>query len=96
MCAEIVPPDLTAQQKRKFLHKIRNYYWDEPYLFKGCTDQLIRRCVPEAEMIEILEKCHSSPYGGHFAWQRTAAKILQLGFYWSTIFRDSKIFVQKL
>ena len=32
---------------------------------------IIRRCVPEIEQGGIIEKCHASPYGGHFARDRT-------------------------
>ena len=35
-----------------------------------------------------MEKCHASPYGGHFAGNRTAQKILQSGFYWPTLLKD--------
>ena len=35
----------------------------------------------------ILHECHASPYGGHFAANKTAHKILQSGFYWPTIFK---------
>ena len=49
---------------------------------------IIRRCVPETEQGGIMEKCHASPYGGHFAGDRTAQKILQSGFYWPTILKD--------
>ena len=35
-----------------------------------------------------MEKCHASPYGGHFAGDKTTQKILQSGFYWSTLFKD--------
>ena len=35
----------------------------------------------------VLHKCHSSPYGGHFAGDRTAQKILQSGFYWLNLFK---------
>ena len=31
---------------------------------------IIRRCVPETEKGEILDKCHASPYGGHFVGER--------------------------
>ena len=31
-----------------------NYYWKEPILYKHCTDQVIRRCVPKDEMGSIL------------------------------------------
>ena len=49
---------------------------------------IIRRCVPETEQGGITKKCHASPDGRHFAGDKTAQKILQLGFYWPTIFKD--------
>ena len=42
---------------------------------------IIRRCVPETEHGGIMEKCHASPYGGHFTRDKIAQKILQSGFY---------------
>ena len=42
---------------------------------------IIMRCVPEIEQGDIVEKCHASPYGGHFAEDKTAQKILPSGFY---------------
>ncbi|KAL4379956.1 hypothetical protein GQ457_02G024980 [Hibiscus cannabinus] len=47
---------------------------DEPYLFKQCADQLLRRCVPEEEQKDILFHCHTSTCGGHFGGARTAGK----------------------
>ena len=44
-------------------------------------------------MNSILNHCHSLPCGGHFGGQRTAAKVLQSGFYWSTLFKDAHHFV---
>ena len=38
-----------AQDKKFFFEKIHSYYWEEPFLFKYCDDQIIRRCVPEEE-----------------------------------------------
>ena len=49
---------------------------------------ITRRCVPKIEQGEIFNKCHASPYGGHFTGERTTHKILQSGFYWPTIFKD--------
>ena len=49
---------------------------------------IFRRCVPETEQGEIIDKCHASPYGGHFIGDRTTHKILQSGFYWPTLFND--------
>ena len=49
-----IPAQWTSQQKRKFLTDIKKYYFDDPYLFKYCPDQIMRRCVPNDEQIRIL------------------------------------------
>ena len=83
-----IPPQWTSQQKRKFLADIKKYYFDDPYLFKYCPDQLMRRYVPNDDQIGILTFCHSESCGGHFSARKIADKILQAGFYWPTLFKD--------
>ncbi|RVW73914.1 Retrovirus-related Pol polyprotein from transposon opus [Vitis vinifera] len=56
-----------AQDRKHFFAKIHAYYWEEPFLFKYCADQIIRKCVPEEEQQGILSHCHESACGGHFA-----------------------------
>ena len=65
------------QDMKYFFAKIHAYYWEEPFLFKYCADQIIRKCVPEEEQQGILSHCHESACGGHFASQKTAMKVLQ-------------------
>ena len=84
----IMPPELSYQHRKKLRTDSRFYIWDDPLLFKRGADMIIRRCVPESEQSKILHECHASPYGGHFAGDKIAHKILQLGFYWPTIFKD--------
>ncbi|KAJ4716943.1 DNA-directed DNA polymerase [Melia azedarach] len=55
--------------------------------------QLIRRCIPEKEMVNILKHCHSSEYGGQFGGTKTTAKVLQSGFFWPTLFKDAHTYV---
>ena len=84
-----IPPQWTSQQKKKkFWADIKKYYFDDPYLFKYCPDQLMRRCVPNVDQIGILTFCHSEACGGHFSARKTTDKILQAGFYWPTLFKD--------
>ena len=47
-------------------------------------------------MGEILTHYHSLECGGHFNGQRTAAKVLQSGFYWPSIFKDAHLFAKSL
>ncbi|GJR21570.1 reverse transcriptase domain-containing protein [Tanacetum coccineum] len=34
---------MTTQQKKKFFKDVKHYFWDDPYLFCICVDQIIRR-----------------------------------------------------
>nr|GFC42233.1 reverse transcriptase domain-containing protein [Tanacetum cinerariifolium] len=48
---------LTSQQKKKFFKDVKHYFWDVPYLFRTCADQIIRRCVHGQEDFEIIKAC---------------------------------------
>ena len=93
LVAKVIPPEFNYQQKRRFFAQLKHYYWEEPILYRHCADQVIRRCVPEDEMHSILNHCHTLSCGGHFGGQRTAAKVLQSGFYWPSLFKDAHRFV---
>ncbi|GJU26691.1 reverse transcriptase domain-containing protein [Tanacetum coccineum] len=80
---------MSSQQKNKFFKDVKHYFWDDPYLFKICADQVIRRCVAGQEAIDILKACHSGPTGGHYGANYTAKKVFDSGFYWPTIYRDA-------
>nr|GEY36707.1 reverse transcriptase domain-containing protein [Tanacetum cinerariifolium] len=65
-----VDKGMSPQQKSKFFKDVKHYFWDDPYLFKICADQVIRRCVSGQESVDILKACHSGPAGGehHASW----------------------------
>ena len=44
------------------------------------------RCLTEGESIEVTKQYHESLCGGHYSWKVTAHKILNSGFYWTTLF----------
>ncbi len=89
-----LPKNLSRAQKDKLRHEAKFYIWDEPYLLKICSDQVLRRCVPDNEIKLILRFCHSLECGGHFSGQRTAHKVLESGFYWPTLNKDAHLFVK--
>ncbi len=64
-------------------------------LYKTGLDLIIRRCVQEDEIPEILKDFRDEPSGGHFSDRRTTYKILHLGYYWASIFRDTKEYVKR-
>nr|GFC17635.1 reverse transcriptase domain-containing protein [Tanacetum cinerariifolium] len=91
---------MTSQQKQKFFKDARHYFWDDPYLFRTCADQIIRHCVASKEGNDILNACHSGPIGGHYGANYTAKKffdsasyttkkVFDSGFYWPSIYKDA-------
>nr|GEW21682.1 retrovirus-related Pol polyprotein from transposon 17.6 [Tanacetum cinerariifolium] len=55
--------DMSSQQKSKFFKDVKYYFWDDPFMFKICADQVIRRCVSGQKATEILKACHYGPTG---------------------------------
>ncbi|GJW36539.1 reverse transcriptase domain-containing protein [Tanacetum coccineum] len=85
---------MTTQQKRKFFKDVKHYFWDDPYLFRICADQIIRRCVHGQEANDILKACHEGPTGGHHSANLTTRKVFDAGFFWPTIYQDAHTMIK--
>nr|GEU46818.1 hypothetical protein [Tanacetum cinerariifolium] len=81
-------------KKSKFFKDVKHYFWDDPFLFKICDDQVIQRCVHGQEAIDILKACHYGPNGGYYGPNYTAKKVFDSGFYWPTIYRNAQDLVK--
>jgi hypothetical protein len=84
---------LDKNSQRRIIFESRKYFWDSPYLFKLGNDRVMRRSVPRKERLEILRKCHSAEYGGHYSHFRTQAKVWSNIFYWPKMHEDTKRYV---
>ncbi|GKV41178.1 hypothetical protein SLEP1_g48746 [Rubroshorea leprosula] len=93
LVSNVLPPNLSFQQNKKFFSDIKHYLWEEPFLYKICGDGMIRRCVPQEEVNAILSFCHDKEVGGHFGASKTTSKVLQCGFYWPSLFKDAYAYV---
>nr|GEX88481.1 reverse transcriptase domain-containing protein [Tanacetum cinerariifolium] len=79
---------MASQRKKKFFKYVKHYFWDDPFLFKICADQVIQRCVHGQEAVDILKACHNGPTGLHHGLNYTAKKVFDSEFYWPTIYHD--------
>ena len=70
------------------MSEVKNFFQEDPFLFKYCPDQVIRKCVPNEEIRDIMLMCHSRACRGHFLATKTALKILLSSLYWPRIFKD--------
>ncbi|XP_015583460.2 uncharacterized protein LOC107262404 [Ricinus communis] len=65
---------------------INDSFHDEQLLALAIKE--IPWCIPESEVPFIISHCHDLPYGGHAGTNKTAAKTLQYGFHWPSLFKD--------
>jgi len=56
-------------------------FWEEQYLFKYCSNQIIRRCILDEKIKSLLSFGHELACGGHFGPRMTVEKALQTGLY---------------
>jgi hypothetical protein len=68
-------------------------------LFQISADGVLLRCVNDEDSHKLLQETHGSSnsiihVAGHFYAKTTAFKIIRKGYYWSSIFRDSYVFLR--
>nr|GEX02839.1 reverse transcriptase domain-containing protein [Tanacetum cinerariifolium] len=62
---------MSSQQKNKFFKDVKHYFWDDPFLFKICADQVIRRFGTPRAII--------SDRGTHFCNDQFVKVMLKYG-----------------
>jgi hypothetical protein len=90
MVAGYVPP---GENKTKLIYESHVHIWDEPYLFKVCFDGLLKRCVLVEEGIKIIQMMPLVTTCRALWHIPTHSKIWQSGFFWPTMYEDTKDFV---
>ena len=71
------------QKATKFCIVNGGLYWKEP-------GEILLSCVEEEEAKRLMKEFHAGDCGGHQYWKATVNKILRAGFYWPTIFADTR------
>ena len=84
---------MKSKEKKRIVQQSSIFSWIDGYLFYMGPYLVTRRCVREDEIYPILRTSHDGPCGVNFVDKRRGHKILQLGYYWPTIFKDSREYV---
>ena len=70
-----LPPNLSFKERSRIVIKSAPFTWIGGKFFKLGPDQILRRCVREEEVFDILSTCHDNPCGGHFVAKRNSYKV---------------------
>jgi hypothetical protein len=64
-------------------------------LFRKNFDSVLMRCLKRDEAEKVLFELHAGEVGGHFSGDTTTHKVLRVGYYWPTLFKDAHALCRK-
>jgi hypothetical protein len=89
------PVTMNPKERRTLKMKSSQYVLIVDILFRRNYDGILLRCVDERKAQELMKEFHEGICGGHFAPTATAHKIIRVGFYWPSVFKDSYATIRK-
>jgi hypothetical protein len=90
LSTRMTPSEYTIPQKKQLVVCATDFSLIAGQLYKMGPDEILRRCVMEAERPLILVEAHEGIARGHYAGKATAQKVLRAGLCWPTLHRDAK------
>ena len=82
------PAAFSREEKCKLCLHAKNYLIIGDTLYCRGVDSVLRRCLTHEEAEIVLNDAHSGACGVHLSGLATAQKILRVGYFWPTIFKD--------
>jgi len=89
------PPHLNYTKTRALRLKAKKYQIVNDVLFRMNYDSILLRCLEKFEAEKVLQELHDRPAGGHYARDATTHKILHVGYYWPTLFKDAHSYIRR-
>eukprot|EP00253_Pinus_taeda_P031038 PITA_31038 len=89
------PKHMDASRRRALRLKSNQYHLANDTLYRKNYDGIWLRCLEKDDVDHVLKEMHDGPAGDHYGGETTAHKILRVGYYWPTVFRDSHAYTRK-
>jgi hypothetical protein len=81
-------PNISSVDRRHIRYQSIQYIILSDTLYRCGIDSIFQRCLTYDEAEKALNDCHFGSCGGHMSGHATAQKILRVGYYWPSLFKD--------
>lgn len=78
----------SREERRRICHHAKYYPIVNDTLYRRGVDSILRRCLTHNKAEKVLNDFHGGACGGHLFEMAIAQKILRVGYYWPSIFKD--------
>jgi hypothetical protein len=89
------PITMSPKERRKLKLKSNQYVMIDDISFRRNYNVVLLICVDENKSQELMREFREGICGEHFAPMATAHKIIRVGFYWPSTFRDIYATIRK-
>jgi hypothetical protein len=89
------PRNLDPKNIRALRLKSASFQLINDILFRKNFDDVFLRCLEKEESIRVLVELHFGDVDGHFGGDTIAQKVLRVGYYCPTLFKDAHTLSRK-
>jgi hypothetical protein len=90
------PKHIDPKRRRALRLKYEPFQLINDVFFRKCFDGVLLCCLEmEESKKKVLTELHSGNGGGHFGGDKTSHKVLRVGYYWPTLFKDAHAIARK-
>jgi hypothetical protein len=72
--------------------KVKTFTLKEGTMYKVGQDNIMCKCLTTSKAQIVIKELHARMVGGHFVANITIKKILDAGYWWPTLFKDTNDF----
>jgi len=81
-------PEIPKSERRKIRFQSQQFKIIGDTLYHHGVDSIFQRYLTHEEAERVLNDCYSGACGGHMSGFATAQKILRVGYFWPSLFKD--------
>jgi len=79
---------LSIQQKQRLVKKVEPFTHKNGKLYKMGQDNKLWRSLTTTKTQMVMKDLHEEPLGGYFAFEIIKRRLLDVGYWWPTMYRD--------
>ena len=88
------PPSMTKEARKHLAYRALPFQVIQGKLYRQGKDKRLRQVITDSQARMILQELHKGNAGGHFFQDITIHKVLDAGYWWPTLYKDTYQYCQ--
>ena len=87
-------PSMTKEARKRLAYRAIPFQVIQGKLYRLGKDSRLRQVISDSQARMILQELHKGNAGGHFSQDITVRKVLDAGYWWPTLYKDTYQYCQ--